>query len=281
MDNGNYVILISQEVAGKNNLKVGDFIELYNWNQEYFEFEITGIYEGAEEYGVDTCYVPYNTLLDFITYELMDDYASMIYFILEDPLQVDAFIADNEGKLPTEYNYFNAANEQYKSLTKPLNLISAIASILIVVVFAAGVIIVVALIVMFVRDRKFEVCLLLASGESKLKVAIQFIMEILYVSIIAFVLAVLVSNITSSYVSDWITKNQLVEEDTTNNYYYYGYQTAFGNIEMENVAEEFDVSISTDVIFNLFITSLVLVLLAAFAPLSVIMAFKPRRVLQD
>ncbi len=94
------------------------------------------------------------------------EYVNRIIFMLDDPLEVDGFVERNTSKLPSEYNYLDAATTQFDTLTKPLDLISLIASLLIWVVFGAGIIIIIAIVSIFVRDRKFEVGLLLSCGES-------------------------------------------------------------------------------------------------------------------
>ncbi len=118
--------------------------------------------------------------------EEMMEYVNRIIFMLADPLEVDGFVERNTSKLPSEYNYLDAATTQFDTLTKPLDLISLIASLLIWVVFGAGIIIIIAIVSIFVRDRKFEVGLLLSSGESKLRIVMQFIYEILCIGLVAF-----------------------------------------------------------------------------------------------
>jgi hypothetical protein len=94
------------------------------------------------------------------------------------------------------------------------------------------------------------------------------------------------SNVSSSFVSDWIVENQLVEEETTpgqGNDMYYGYYdtSVFGDVDMNNIAEDFNVSINQEVIFKLFVINIALLIFASLVPLSIIMMFKPRQVLQD
>ena len=284
--------IITREFAERNNLVVGDFMELFDWEENTYELEVIGIFDGIQEGHMgNTMFVSY----DFIRNMIKDmypeeeeamEYVNRIIFMLEDPLEVDSFIERNTSKLPSEYNYLDAATTQYDTLTKPLDLISLIASLLIWVVFGAGIIIIIAIVSIFVRDRKFEVGLLLSCGESKLRITLQFIYEILCIGLVAFVLAILMSNVASSFVSNWIVENQLVEEEPApgqrdNVYYDYNNADVFGDVDMNNIAEDFNVSINQEVVFKLFLINIALLVFASLVPLSIIMMFKPRQVLQD
>ncbi len=58
-------------------------------------------------------------------------------------------------------------------------------------------------------------------------------------------------------------------------------QVFFGDVDMNNIAEDFNVSINQEVIFKLFVINIALLIFASLVPLSIIMMFKPRQVLQD
>jgi hypothetical protein len=55
----------------------------------------------------------------------------------------------------------------------------------------------------------------------------------------------------------------------------------YGAVDMQNVADKFDVSINAKVIGQLMLASIALVLIGSSIPLVVIMGYKPRQILQD
>lgn len=299
--NNAYVVLISEELALANNITVGDTIsftpENYNYsydeNGNYIEedegepidFEVIGLYSGAASYGVDNIFTSLEiTQMLSGRDEMEEEMApSNIRFLLYDPLDVEAFIERSSTLLPSEYTQLTSNDSAYKTLTRPLDLIATITNILIVVVFIAGAIIVIAIVTIFVRDRKFEIGLLLSSGESKIKIVSQFIVEIFVVAIIAFALSAGASQLSSDYIAKWIVTNQLVVDDSEEqtNYYYYNSTGTNDTVDMEQVADEFDISLSFGVILNLMLVSFVLLLVAASIPLLIILSFKPREALQD
>lgn len=287
LTNGENVCLISAELATANGFSVGDMLNItnsMNYESAPIEIQIIGIYEGAKMGMADTIFTPMITTEQFMYSEEVDVITS-IYFLLNDPLDIPAFVADNTNKLPSEYTKLTANDSEYKQLTKPLDLMEIITSILIWVIFGAGALIVLSIVTIFVRDRKFEIGLLLASGESKIKIINQFIIELLIIAIIAFGVSAGVSQVTSRFVSQWIIENQLVENaDEQNNYYdvySWGPGETKGTVNMESIAKDFNVSIEFEVFVQLLLISFGILLFAASIPLIVILSYKPREALQD
>lgn len=326
IDNSDKVVIISKDIAETNSLKVGDAISLSrvamnrmreggndsnNNNQSNNnsnsttasaaeDYDVIGIYEAVDDtFSVNTIFTSNNVIAALNGTEASDDTNASIVFLLDSPSHIDAFKSEQSRYLTSEYHILYSNDEEYESLTKPLNLISFIASILIWVVFIAGAAIILAIVTIFVRDRKFEIGLLLSSGESKLKIVSQFVFEMLVIAIIAFVISVGSSNIASQSVSTWIVDNQLLSQTSligsTNTSVSTGFRgggmgfrmrginstSLYGSVDMENVANQFNVSVSTAILFKLLLASMVLVLIGSTIPLSVIMGYKPKRILQD
>jgi putative ABC transport system permease protein len=217
-------------------------------------------------------------------------------FLLDSPEHVAAFKEEAAPYLTSEYHVLYSDDTEYESLTKPLNLLSFITSILIWVVFVAGAAIILALVTIFVRDRKFEIGLLLSSGEGRMKIVSQFVLEILVIAIVAFGVSAIASSATAQGVSNWIVDNQLLSQsslltDTSTTLdipnmmggrnFMQSSVSLYGAVDMQNVADKFDVSINAKVIGQLMLASIALVLIGSSIPLVVIMGYKPRQILQD
>lgn len=285
-DEGKDTLIISEEFASKNNLVVGDKIDLTSSidNQTY-SFEIIGIFKGSASYTVDQMYTSLESAKKVAGTQSDDSNATAISFRLKDPMEIDTFIHQHTKQMPNDYITLYANDNEYKSLTRPLDLISTVISLLLVVVFAAGTIIMLAIITIFVRDRRFEIGLLLASGEGRIKILSQFVLEILLVSVIAFTVAAAASRFSADYTASWIVKNQLVEENTQSDMGFVSIGDVGGagqkEVKISDVAREFNVSVDGVVVYRLLIISLGLVILSAGAPLLVILSYKPRESLQN
>lgn len=288
--NNAFVAIVSENFAAKNALDIGSIIEMgiedysnMTEDSEVYEptintndYEVIGVYAGASE----------NSANNIFTTSSENDYLSSIQFGLGDPLEVENFIARNKVKLPSEYNELTSGNKQFKSLTKPLNFVSTITNLFIGVVFVAGAIITIALVTIYVRDRRFEIGLLLSMGESRLKIVSQFIVELTIIAFIAFIFSMTASQLSSGYVSDWIAENQFVEDedDTDMEDMFFmsdDIPTSYGEVTLDDVAEDFDAKISFSIILQLLIVSLSLVLIAASIPLIIIISYNPREALQS
>ncbi len=315
IENGDNVILISSALAAANNLRVGDLVSLSLASNTFgvagrvngqttetteavaINFEIIGLYEvNNEEFDVNTILTSNTVITDMNGASASDDTNASIVYLLDHPDHVKAFIEENTPYITSEYHTLYSNDDEYVSLTKPLNLISVITSILFYVVFAAGAAIILAIVTIFVRDRKFEIGLLLSSGEGRLKIITQFVFEIMAIAVVAFVLSMGTSNIAAKYVGNWIVENQLLADDsvvnsstssvsTGANFLRIGMganQTSvYGDVNMQNVADEFDASVSVQVVGKLLLASMFLVLIGSGVPLVVIMGYNPRRILQD
>ena len=311
LKNGSNVVIISDEVAAQNNLLVGDVISLYqaqtaqnmpgaggqnntsSTTATATEYEVIGIYTAVlDGFSVNTIFTS-NTVIYALTGAVgSDETSGSIVFLLDSPDHVDAFKAEASPYLTSEYHLLYSDDTEYESLTKPLNLISFITSILIWVVFIAGAAIILALVTIFVRDRKFEIGLLLASGEGRMKIVSQFILEMMVIALFAFTISAFTSSLTAQGVSNWIIDNQLLSQNSlvsdTNTFEIMGGRnfmqnsvSLYGAVDMQNVADKFDVSVNTKVIGQLMLASIALVLIGSSIPLIVIMGYKPRRILQD
>jgi putative ABC transport system permease protein len=284
-DEGKDTLLISEEFAGKNNLSVGDVIDLTsNADKQTYSFEIIGIFKGASSFMTDQMYSSLESAKKLAGTQSDDSSAASISFRLKDPMDIETFIDRHMKQMPNDYITLYASDNEYKTLTRPLDLITTVISILLVVVFAAGAIIMLAITTIFVRDRKFEIGLLLSSGEGKLKILSQFVLEILLVSILAFTVAAAASRLSADYTASWIVKNQLVEENTQQAGGIVSISiggTAKNEVKISDVAREFNVSVDSEVLYNLLLISLGLIILSAGAPLLIILGYKPRESLQN
>lgn len=284
-DEGKDTLLISEEFASKNNLAPGDKIDLTSsTDNQTYSFEIIGIFKGSASYTVDQLYTSLESAKKVGGTQQDDSNATSVGFRLKDPMDIDTFIHQHIKQMPNDYITLYASDNEYNSLTRPLDLISTVISILLAVVFAAGTIIMLAIVTIFVRDRRFEIGLLLASGEGRLKILSQFVLEILLVSVIAFTVAAAASRFSADYSASWIVKNQLVEENTQSGMGIISFGadgTGKQEVKISDVAREFNVSVDGEVVYRLLLISLGLVILSAGAPLLVILGYKPRESLQN
>lgn len=274
-------VLISSEFAAKNNLHLGDRISIkLSPESEIVSLDIIGIFSGASSYMVDQLYISESTLERHVP-ELLENLGRVVWQ-LKDPFDIPEFLDKYSGQMPSEYIYLDASNEQYNTLTKPLDVMSTVFDLLLIVIFISGAIIATAIVTLFVRDRQFEIGLLLANGESKARILSQFSFEIVFVAILAFIGAMCLSLLSSDIVANWIISNQLIENTSPGQgiFSFEGMMTG-PTLTMAQVADSFKINIDVNTILALAASSLGLIFAAISAPLSVILSYKPRKSLQN
>ncbi len=277
LSSGAKVAMISKELATKNNLRIGDMIEL---NDEYFS--IVGTYsDGTDK---NTVYVPYKTASS-----IADEYNSSVvngtvHYMLNDADNVENFVNENENLLTSEYHVLKTNLEEVEKVTQPLESVSSMTMLLVSIVLVAGVLIIIAVVSIFVRDRKKEVGLLLAYGDTKLQVFAQYILEIVIISVVAFLISLGTSTMISKGVSNWIKETQF-EVEESNDDEFGGIMIIGGSDGQVNndqlLEESFTLALDSKTIMRMFIISIGLVIISSSVPLTVISKYKPREILQD
>lgn len=198
-------VLIHKDLAKKNNLKIGDKLKLKSnlfdadnekGANETVEVEIKGLFDGHNEGGVSAAQELYeNTLITDL------DTAAKVYgntedtavyqdatFFVKGNKKLDKVI-DDLGKLDIDWNqyYLIKSSSNYPALQASISGIYSIANKLFAgsMIFAG--LVVSLLLFLWMNARKKEIAILLSIGFSKTRIFGQFIVELVLVSIPAFI----------------------------------------------------------------------------------------------
>lgn len=305
--NGNNVILISQEVANKNKLTIGDKIKLGGQVNIYSakptiiedEYTIIGIFETSKSYQrdtegklveveneyVDTIYMPndavkniHDKVLEEIKNENVDDYDA---FSIETMYQINSideieeFKSENLTKLPKGYK-FEDNSESISSVTVPMNNMKDLSNIIVYASIIASVIIIGLISILFCKERKKEMGIYLALGERKRNIALQLLLETLIVSIIAITISIFTGNAIAKNVSNKMLENQIIEQSTkmteSNNYY-------DNSIDEDEIISNYNVSLNGNTILMIYIVSILSVSLSTILPICYTLKLNPRKIL--
>ena len=198
-------ILMHKDLAEKNNLKVGDKIKLksniYDADNEKganetIEVEILGLFDGHNKSGVTYSQELYeNTLVSDIDtavrlYGYTEDtavYQDASFFVKGDK-NIDQVLRDIK-KLDINWQKYNLikSSSNFPALQKSISGIYGIADQLFIgsLVFAG--VIVALLLFLWMNARRREIAILLAVGISKAKIFAQFLSELVFITIPAFI----------------------------------------------------------------------------------------------
>ncbi len=238
-DTAKKTCIISEELAAFNNLKIGNKITLINANNdtEDYEFEIVGIYKAAEsnefsQSAFGTSQDPANriyvsaralgniikqsqavsttkTTSDGREYETALNGTINATYTFADSDSFSAF-ETQARKLGLDENYTISSPDlnSFEERITPLNTLSSMAGWFLLVILIIGAVILVVLNIFNVRERKYEIGVLTAMGMKKRKVAVQFVCEILVITMIAVIIGAGIGAVSSVPVTNTLLESQ-------------------------------------------------------------------------
>ena len=116
--------------------------------------------------------------------------------------------------LSSDYTVSSPDVEEYESSLVPLNNLAKFALTLLAIVLGVGAVVLVVLNLFNVRERKYEIGVLTAIGVRKSKVAAQFALELLIVTMIGLGIGVAAGAATSVPVSNQLLSSQVAAQQT-------------------------------------------------------------------
>lgn len=220
-DAGTNNVLIEETLAESNGLSVGDTFKLTNSDGEN-EVTVTvkGIYSTTESASgiaaqvsmlnpVNTIY-SYYTLANTLSGNTDEDTVDSAIYTLSEPSKVTAFTKAAEKVIDTDTYDLTTDDQLYQSMITPLENVSSFAKNIVILVAVAGIIILTLIVMLTIRERRYEIGVLLSMGESRAKMIFQFFTEMFVTMLIALVIATFTGNIVGNVVG-----NQLLSQETT------------------------------------------------------------------
>ncbi|PJM78527.1 ABC transporter permease [Bifidobacterium scaligerum] len=236
-DNGK--VIISKTLADFNNLSVGDTITVTNPSDTSLTYTLTicGIYEnttssntnamgpmgGTSQDADNAIYTSVSTLKslgldsDTTANDDNDDTTTQLNYtyVLSSADDYETFASDVKAAgLDDTYTVQSADVEQYESSLVPLDNLAKFALTLLIVVLVVGAVVLVVLNLFNIRERKYEVGVLTAIGVKKTKVAAQFVIELLIVTMCGIALGVAGGAVASVPVSNQLLASQVSAQES-------------------------------------------------------------------
>ena len=217
-------VIISYELATTNDLKVGDKIKVKDSDGESHELEIIGIYQyktaSDPRTNYNKIYININTSTKFMNDTEYNDgnyNVSGVTFYLNNPDNVDKFIKEANKEvsdLEDRNLVLDIDTETYERMVSSLEGVNKFSNIVLGVVICASMLVISLMVINSIKDRNYEIGVLLSFGEKKSKIVGQFIIELIIISTISFILSVGTAKIASQKLADVIIKNQEAQEET-------------------------------------------------------------------
>ena len=199
--------IIHEKFASVNNLNIGDRVKLEQ-NGKIIELEIVGIFSGektntfeglSSDFIENTIYTDYATSQEVLN-TTKNNKVTMVEYGVDNPTELDNIIKNIED-LQINNITISKSNKNYDSITSFVESITQLTNIIRKGSVVVGVVILSLVLMFWVRERLYEIGVLLSLGISKINLILQFIVEALMVSIFGVLLALGLESLIIKYVS--------------------------------------------------------------------------------
>lgn len=214
-------ILIHKDLAKENNLKVNDEIqlEMFETNNEKahepYTFKIKGIFSGKKQEQYTGLTSDFSENMVFMNYktsqhalDLDDDHiVNEMEIFTKDPAELKETL-EASSVLSAEF-YFDEKNDPFKDVIESYGSINDMIKFMAYSILVGGILVLSLVLTFFIRERIYEIAILLSIGVSKFKIITQFLAELFIISVPALVL----SFIFSYFVIGKIIEKQLIQSE--------------------------------------------------------------------
>lgn len=223
------VILVSDDFADSNSLKLGDRIILAdNDLNRQVKVQIIGIFTPTEEME-STEMTPPDSLYENSGFTDQGTYSQLYFddeknhyqygdFGVEDPAQLDAIVAKVK-KIPNvnwKDSTITKEDADYRNARLQLTALQDLTTTIVMVLIVISVLLLVVILLLWERNRIPEMGMMLAMGISKGSILLQHMMEMSFIAVLSFGLSFFTSSLMAQTVGDTLFEQATAEEDLTN-----------------------------------------------------------------
>lgn len=206
-------IIVHSGFAEKNNLKLNDKVKLkfLNMNNnddsniKEYEFEIVGIFTGkkqerytglSSDLSENMMFVDYDSAQRALNIPKGKEIANKLTLFTDTPEKMDEAIKKVK-ELNADWSKYSLDKDAnaFKEALESLNGIKHIIKIMTYSIMAAGAIVLSLILVLWLRERIYEIGILLSIGINKIKIIGQFILELIFTSLPALAASLIFGNL--------------------------------------------------------------------------------------
>lgn len=303
----NYCV-IESNLASDNDIEIGDIftVTAVNNDDENIDVKLTvvGIYEieTTSHIGgmMSNRQNPINQIYtDLSTAQKLNDNSTAITsatYYLDDPEHIDTFkeLAQSSSDINFETYTLDANDQIYQRSISSLENMEQFATVFLWVVIGAGSAILCLILILTIQGRFYEFGVFLSLGQSKVKIMLQQLLEVLIIAMLAFTLSLgtgkMVSNVVSSVLESSQSENnhvtmEMPTEDSINHEGRINDKENLGKQDFFNAAMtppqnvELDVSLTASTVVQLAEITGLICLISVVLPSIYILRMSPREIL--
>ena len=268
-ENDKNKIMIHEKFAQLNNVNLGDKIKL-SQEGKILELEIVGIYSGektntfnglSSDFIENTVYTDYKSSQE-LSNLIANNKVTSVEYGVDDPTKLDDVIKAVEN-LGINNLMVSKSNKNYELVTSSVESITKITNMIRIGSVVVGVVILSLILMFWVRERTYEIGILLSLGTSKVNLVLQFIVEVLLVTIFGLMIALGIEIATIKYLASNVG-------------------SIFSEELPKSIADELmKISVNGIDIVNLVIVMIAIVIISVVVALLPILKMKPKKILTN
>ncbi|MDV0431557.1 ABC transporter permease [Lactiplantibacillus sp. DA1] len=220
-DEGTNNVVIESELAKEDSLSVGDTIKLKatTGDKKTYTMKIVGVYKASSSASTqqgpgstdvsNSVYTSY-TFANTVKGSKYKNTADSVTFDISDPAKVSSVKTSGKQLINTSKYSLSTDDSSYQTVKSSMNNVKSFADKIVWLVAIAGTIILALIVILMIRERRYEIGVLLSLGESRWKIVAQFFAEMVMVLIVSVVLAGFGGKFVGNKLGD-----QLVSQQTT------------------------------------------------------------------
>ena len=196
-------VLVHEALAKKNQWKIGDKVSLKVLGEEKeLELFIQGIFIGkkrekytgmSSDFSENMMFTDYTTMAQIFGKKKL---VTSLKILVSDSEKLAALKAEMSKKSVQLGDYEMVEEEnQFSGMVESLDMVKQMIFTMIMAVIGAGIIVLSLVLILWVRERMYEIGILLAIGRSNMKIVGQFILELVLTSLPAIILAAMLGRI--------------------------------------------------------------------------------------
>jgi len=206
-------------------------------------------------------------------------------FVLENPLDMDAFREIVEPLIP-EYYHVRDLSGTFAGISASMETLLWIADLVLIMAIIATILVLSLVLMLFLRDRRYEIGIYLALGEKKLKIVAQIIFEVVAIAFVGIILALFSGSAGAAQLSQMLMRSELMREvepqPSTGIYGIAGYFESLRltqEMSIDDMMMTFDVSLDEQTVMIFYVVGMVTVIIATLVPVMYIIRLKPKEIL--
>ena len=268
-ENDKNKIMIHEKFAELNHVNLGDKIKL-SQEGKTLELEVVGIYFGektntfnglSSDFIENTVYIDYKSSQE-LSNLIANNKVTSVEYGVEDPTRLEDVIKTVEN-LGLNNLMVSKSNKNYELVTSSVESITKITNVIRIGSVVVGVVILSLILMFWVRERTYEIGILLSLGTSKVNLVLQFIVEVLLVTIFGLMIALGIEIATIKYLASNVG-------------------SIFSEELPKTIADELmKISVNGIDIVNLVIVMIAIVIISVVVALMPILKMKPKKILTN